>query len=113
MEGKFKIDIILVVLLLIGTAWGQENGDDLTYSADSAFRTIITDPVFTISVTDDGQIQLNGKAIERMSDPEIKETMLELRKYLLQQQRDRSLVRQYEHQTEYLLREIERCQNSK
>lgn len=84
-----------------------------TYTGDIAPLSVLTEPAWTLSITDDGQLMINGKAIEKMSDPEIKATMKELFKWLESQQRDRGLVEHYDRQTGYLLKELEACRNGK
>jgi len=98
--------ILLLLVILVAPAWAIESDTETTYISS---LLIPSDSVFTISITDDGQLELNGKPIDRMSDPEIKETMMKFRGYLEQQQQENWLIKQYDRQTEYLLKELERC----
>ena len=72
-----------------------------------------TGPQWTLYITDDGQLEINGKAVEKMSDPEIKVIMQEIAAGLRKQSRDSSLVQLYDRQTEYLLDQLERCRKEK
>jgi len=99
--------VILVVLLIPLVAWGEE---DITGTGE----VFVTAPTFypfagktwTLSITDDGQISFNDKPIERMSDPELKSIMLEIRDALVRQNENGWCDRQ----TTYLLEELEECQ---
>jgi hypothetical protein len=66
-------------------------------------------PSWNVSISEDGQLSINGTPVERMSDPEIKEAMKEIVGYVKAERADRWLIDQYDRQTGYLLRELERC----
>ncbi len=109
---RVMVLLAMVLCFLTVPCFGEDiNKNNLTATSehDSSFTPLTQ--TWTISITDNGQLEINGKSVERMSDPELKATMLELRNYLIQQQQDRSLVNQYDRQTTYLLQELEKCQN--
>ena len=64
---------------------------------------------WTLGIDEDGQLFINGKSIEKMSDPELKETMRLFREYLIKGQKDNQLVDMMDKQTGYLLNELEKC----
>ncbi len=67
----------------------------------------------TLVFTVDGQIEIDGKAIEKMSDPEIKIAIKEIANALKKQAENDELVEYYDKQTDYLLEELEKCRGTK
>ena len=70
-------------------------------------------PKHTLVFTADGQIEIDGKAIEKMSDPEIKIAIKEIAAALKKQTENDELVKYYDRQTDYLLKELEKCKGEK
>jgi hypothetical protein len=101
-------------LFLPFPSWAESPLIDFSDTSTSATMIgaveIRTGPEFTLSIATDGQLSLNGKSIDRMSDPEIKATMREIAKWLEAQGRDRSMVNYYDRQTGFLLEELGACQ---
>ncbi len=64
----------------------------------------------TLSFTLDGQIEIDGKPIEKMSDPEIKASIKELVAAFKKQVENDEMVKYYDRQTGYLLQELGKCQ---
>jgi hypothetical protein len=100
----------LVALILFALVTGVQAEE-----TDSAaqFTSVNKGPQWTLSIRDDGQLEINGKAVEKMSDPEIKSIMQEIAVWLREQSRDLSLAQQYDRLTEYLLDQLERCRKEK
>jgi hypothetical protein len=100
------------MVLLAADAWGEE-------TVMRAVGNILYAPTFespqtwALSITDDGQLEINGKSIERMSDPELKAIMLEIRDALAKQNEDNELLWHYNRQTGYLLEELEKCKEGR
>lgn len=102
----------VMCLALISTAWlSAAQAEDINSSYVGELQIIEQpEPDWTLSITEDGQLMLNKKAVDKMSDPEIKATMKKLFEYLDNQNRDRSLVDYYDRQTGYLLERVEALQ---
>jgi hypothetical protein len=62
---------------------------------------------------EDGTLEIDGKPIEKMSDPEIKAAIKEIAAAMKKQTENNELVKQYDRQTGYLLQELEKCLKSK
>lgn len=65
---------------------------------------------WTLSITEDGQLEINGKPIEKMSHPELKTIMREIADGFKAQYEWRDMCCR---QTDYLLRELEACQKQR
>jgi hypothetical protein len=94
--------------MLVPTETGTWKWATLTDSA-AQFTSVNKGPQWTLSIRDDGQLEINGKAVEKMSDPEIKSIMQEIVVWIRKQRGEGALVRQYDRQTGYLLQELEKC----
>lgn len=107
--------LILVVPIIIGS-FGLKGGDALAGEKEDLFITGPTfslNPYHTLSITDDGQLEIDGKPVERMSDPEIKAILKEIAESLRKSVENNSLIQHYDRQTGYLLKELEKCLKSK
>ena len=102
------IAVLAMVIFLVLPAISCAENNLFTGELDATLT--FSGPQWIISITDDGQLEINGKAIDKMSDPEIKETMLKLRDWLISQEQDRSLIYQYGWQTRNLLTKLDVCQ---
>jgi hypothetical protein len=69
----------------------------------------ISFPSPTMSISVDGQVSIDGVPIEKLSDPEIKESMKKIAYYM----QESSWISQFDRQTTYLLQELEKCQKNK
>lgn len=102
---KFILVPAILVVLIIGN-FGPKGGDVQAGELGDSFMTA---PSFTsantptLSITEDGQLEIDGKSIERMSDPEIKAILKEIAESL----------QYFDRQTGYLLQELEKCLKSK
>jgi len=109
---KRLLVLLAIVFLVANVTLAEDIPTNFTSDASLAISAI-QQPMWTISIIPDGQLEINGKAVDKMSDPEIKETMLKLREWLITQEQDRSLVIHYDRQTGYLLEELEKCLKEK
>ena len=93
---------IVIMLLMFSMAHAEE---PILSSVTPTFyfNQNLSDPLITI--TSDGQIEIKGKPIERMSDPEIRAAMREIVDVMKQNSR----ADYYDRQTGYLLQELEKC----
>jgi len=107
---KRLIIILLAMVLLAGVAWGQSG--TLTDNDDLLFE-VSEEPIHTLSLRDDGTIELDGQPIDRLSDPEIKAILREIADSLKRQTENNDHIIYLNRQTGYLLRELEKCLNSK
>lgn len=85
-----NILVIVFLMVLCSVSYGQ----DIVFSEGSA-------KTWTLSITDDGQLEIDGKSVEKMSHPEIKAIMKEIAA---------GFQAQYEWHDRYLFQELEACQ---
>ncbi len=111
--------VVAMVLLMPWVSWGEEDitGTGEVFLTAPTFYSPVekTSPylvftpateTFTLTIRDDGQLDINGKPVESMSHPELKAILLEIRDALVKQCGNDWCNRQ----TTYLLEELERCQ---
>jgi hypothetical protein len=104
--------VALCVFGMVGVCWGNDlnlTDDqimDLTASARSA--SILTSGP-TMEITSDGKVLIDNVEIEKLSQPEIVEQLKKIFEEMHNQ--NRAWTDQCGKQTDYLLRELEECQN--
>lgn len=107
---------IRVILILIVALCGAIFLYCHVATAEDKITTVTADGTFTFAVehepgpeiefTQDGRVFLNGKLIQELDHPEIKEAIISIAESL----RENSMIAYYDRQTTYLLTEIERLQ---
>jgi len=85
------------------------NSADITNPTDA----LVAPQIWTLSITEEGQLEINGIPIEKMSDPEIKAAVKEMAAAMKKQAENDELVKHYDRQTGYLLQELEKCLKSR
>lgn len=104
----------VLIILVISLASQAHAGNDVYISNSSALFTApqYLNVVFQGSGHQmiwkpDGTVEIDGKTIDRLSDPEIKEAIKSIAKYLIDSTHNDSMLKQ----TDYLLKELQKCQN--
>lgn len=100
--------LLVIGILSLSASWAiGEEGDRLIIQ--SAIPDIIQQPQHILTFRADGQILIDDKPIEKMSDPEIKTAIKEIAAAMRKQSENDALVNYYDRQTGYLLEELEKC----
>lgn len=110
-RGGFLSALMLLLSgVLFSIACGEENL--ITTTGENAIQ-LLSGPQHTLSFTFDGQIEIDGKPIEKMSDPEIKVAIREFVDAYKKQVENDGLVNYYNRQTGYLLDELTKCKGER
>ncbi len=105
---KYLIQVDLIFLLSLLFVFSVFADDNTTTTGALEIRPFKAQ--HTLSFTSDGQIEINGKPVEKMSDPEIKAAIREFVDAYKKQVENDEMVKYYDRQTGYLLQELEKCQ---
>lgn len=106
---KTGIAILCLGLFLISIALANDETSNVTSSGTITYLPTEPAQTWTLSITEDGQLVINGKSIDRMRDPEIKAIMRDVADALKKQSQNDEWIRYYDQQTGYLLKELKAC----
>lgn len=107
---KRLIVLIGLILMMGGIVMAEDKQSSMAIDGESVLfleTSYLVSPEMVIKP--DGQIEINGVPIEKMSDPEIKESM----KKIAEAMQQNSIIEQYDRQTGYLLEALDKCQREK